>query len=104
MDLVEQVYCLMKILPEDEKFGLIAQMKRCSVSIPSNIAEGAGRNSDKDFKRFLSIANGSTFELETQLRLVQRLKYADENSIKELLGLCTEIKRMNFSLQKSLNN
>lgn len=60
MDLVEEVYKLVKVLPDDEKFGLSSQIKRCSVSIPSNIAEGAGRNSKKEFKNFLSYANGST--------------------------------------------
>ncbi|RKR12961.1 four helix bundle protein [Maribacter vaceletii] len=103
MNLVEQIYNLMKTLPEEEKFGLISQMKRCSVSIPSNIAEGAGRNSNKEFKRFLSIANGSTSELETQLLLIQRLNYADNSQVIDLLELCVEIKRMNYSLQKSLN-
>jgi len=103
MDLVEEVYKLMEVIPGEEKFGLIAQMKRSSVSIPSNIAEGAGRNSNKEFKRFLSIANGSTSELETQLLLVERLNYVKKNRIKKILELCMEIKRMNFSLQKSLN-
>ena len=60
MDVVEEVYKLVKVLPDDEKFGLSSQIKRCSVSIPSNIAEGAGRNSKKEFKNFLSYANGST--------------------------------------------
>lgn len=63
MQLVEEIYFLSKKLPDDEKFGLTTQIKRCSVSIPSNIAEGAGRNSNKEFAHFLSIANGSTTEL-----------------------------------------
>ena len=63
MDVVEEVYKLVKVLPDDEKFGLSSQIKRCSVSIPSNIAEGAGRNSKKEFKNFLSYANGSTTEV-----------------------------------------
>jgi four helix bundle protein len=97
MILVEEVYHLAKKLPDDEKFGLISQIKRCSVSIPSNIAEGAGRNSKKEFIHFLSISNGSTTELETQLILLIRLKF-----IKKALNLCKEIKNMNYSLQKSL--
>lgn len=102
MVLVEQVYFLMQQLPDDEKFGLVSQIKRCSVSIPSNIAEGAGRNSNKEFLRFLSIANGSTTELETQLLLVIRLKFVSEEIINPLLEICDEIKKMNFSLQKSI--
>jgi len=102
MDLVELVYELMKEMPADEIYGLTSQIKRCSVSIPSNIAEGAGRNYQKEFVRFLSIANGSTTELETQLLLVARLKFASEEKIKELLRLCDEIKKMNYALQKSI--
>lgn len=63
IELAKSVYLLADELPDEEKFGLISQIKRCSVSIPSNIAEGAGRNSQKEFKHFLSIANGSTYEL-----------------------------------------
>ncbi len=102
MHLVEEVYTLVKSLPKEEKFGLTSQIKRCSVSIPSNIAEGAGRNSNKEFKYFLSIANGSTCELETQILLSARLKYTKEEQIKHILNLCNEVKKMNFSLQKSL--
>ncbi len=102
MDLVEQIYCLSKVLPDDEKFGLVSQIKRSSVSIPSNIAEGAGRNSLKEFIRFLSIANGSTTELETQLILIERLKFVSKEKVDELLKLCSEIKKMNYALQRSI--
>lgn len=102
MQLVEEIYFLTKKLPDDEKFGLISQIKRCSVSIPSNIAEGAGRNSNKEFTRFLSIANGSTTELETQLILIVNLKFAPESDINNALALCNDIKNMNYALQKSL--
>ncbi|HAF79311.1 MAG TPA: four helix bundle protein, partial [Maribacter sp.] len=93
---------LSKKLPDDEKFGLTSQIKRCSVSIPSNIAEGAGRNSNKEFAHFLSIANGSTTELETQLILTVNLKFLLETDINNALVLCQEIKNMNYALQKSL--
>lgn len=102
MELVEDVYFLMKKLPDDEKFGLISQIKRCSISIPSNIAEGAGRNSKKEFVHFLSITNGSTLELETQLMLLERLKFVKKKEIEPLLSECVEIKKMNYALQKSL--
>ncbi len=102
MLLVEEVYHLAKKLPDDEKFGMISQIKRCSVSIPSNIAEGAGRNSKKEFIHFLSISNGSTTELETQLILISRLKFIAERETIKALSLCKEIRNMNYSLQKSL--
>ena len=104
MDLVVQVYALTKSLPEEERLGLISQLKRCSISIPSNIAEGAGRNSEKDFIRFLSIANGSTTELETQLILTNRLGFFGISEVEKLLNLCSEIKKMNFALQRSLKS
>lgn len=72
MDFVVKVYEITKQLPSEEKFGLFSQSRRAAVSIPSNIAEGAGRSSTKEFKRFLDIANGSLSELETQLVLMEK--------------------------------
>lgn len=71
--LVKDVYSLTKNLPESEKFGLISQMNRCAVSLPSNIAEGSGRTSEKEFIHFLRIAISSSYELETQLVLIHEL-------------------------------
>ena len=79
MNLAETVYRLTMDFPEEERFGLVAQLKRAAVSIPSNIAEGKGRNSDKEFKQFLYIARGSLFELRTQLELARRLGFVDSN-------------------------
>ncbi len=76
--LVKDVYELTTFLPKEETFGLTSQIKRSVISIPSNIAEGAGRGSDKDFNRFLDIAYGSCFELETQLILCVDLTYISE--------------------------
>ena len=103
MDFAIAIYHLTSQFPIDERFGLSSQLKRAAISIPSNIAEGAGRNSKKQFAYFLSIANGSTTELETQILLVQRLKLCLEDKIKPILVLCIEVKKMNFSLQRSLN-
>lgn len=104
MDLVEQVYMLTNLLPDNEKFGLISQIKICSISIPSNIAEGAGRNSNKEFIHFLNITNGSTCELETQLLLTIRLKMLSKDKVQSVLKICNEIGNMNFALQKSLKS
>lgn len=74
IELTRLVYSVVSNLPQDEKYGLTSQIKRSAVSIPSNISEGAGRNSNKEFIHFLSIANRSTYELETQLILTLELK------------------------------
>jgi len=67
VELATSVYKITSMFPSEEKYGLISQMRRCAVSIPSNIAEGAGRSSDKDYSRFLEMAYGSAYELETQI-------------------------------------
>ncbi len=71
MEIVKQVYTLTNQLPKKEQFGLTSQINRCAVSIPSNIAEGCSRSSDRELKRFIEIALGSAFELETQLMITQ---------------------------------
>ncbi len=73
IELVKQVYGITGTLPMEEKFGLVSQMNRCAVSIPSNIAEGCGRPSLKDFQRFLTFSLSSSYELETQLILISEL-------------------------------
>lgn len=102
MKLAEKVYNITNQFPDREKYGLISQMRRCSVSIPSNIAEGAGRNGDKEFVNFLSISLGSAFELETQLLLSVRLKFVDETTIKNILVELESICKMLHVLKKRL--
>ena len=97
MDLVEEVYCRTDNFPDSEKYGLTNQMRRCAVSIPSNIAEGAGRNSKKEFKQFLYISLGSISELETQLIISSKLNYLKNKS---LLDELNEIRKMLFGLIK----
>ncbi len=103
MELVEHIYAISYLFPKMEQFGLVSQMRRSSVSIPSNIAEGAGRNSTKDFDHFLSMANGSAYELETQLMIAQRLDYLSTEKLQLLASILTEITKMIFSLKKSLH-
>ena len=103
MDLAVQVYELSAKFPSDERFGLTSQTRRCAVSIPSNISEGAGRNTKGEFKQFLGIANGSAFELQTQIIIANKLNFIDENSISKILEIIDEIQKMNYKLQLSLN-
>lgn len=102
IDLAVEVYQAMASLPADEKFGLISQMKRCCVSIPSNIAEGAGRGSNAQFKHFLTISQGSAFELETQLIVSNRLGLLNEQTANELINKTEEVQKMIYSLERKL--
>ncbi|CAL2075895.1 four helix bundle protein [Tenacibaculum sp. 190524A02b] len=102
IELTKAVYLLVSKLPSDEKFGLTSQIKRSAISIPSNIAEGAGRNSQNEFKHFLSIANGSTYELQTQLLLVIELNLINKDKVQSIVELCIEIQKMNYAFQQKL--
>ena len=94
MDLTEEVYRLVKILPKEETYALSDQIRRSVVSVPSNIAEGQGRESKNEFRSFLSIAKGSLSELETQLLICVRLKYFSKSDIETSLSLSNEIDKM----------
>jgi len=83
MDLVESIYSFTSILPDTERYGLVSQMRRAVISIPSNIAEGSGRRSDKELSQYVSIALGSLAELETQYLITVRLGYASANNALE---------------------
>lgn len=100
ISLAEKVYELTSQFPLEEKFGLISQLKRASVSVPSNIAEGAGRNTKGEFNQFLGIAVGSLFELETQLILAKRFRFIDQ--IQTEIDEIDNLRKMIFGLQKSL--
>ncbi len=94
MKIVGETYNLIRTLPIEERFGLCDQMRRCSISIPSNIAEGQRRNSNKEFIHFLYIAKGSVAELQTQLWLCHDLGYSREEIVNYLVNKLTEIDRM----------
>ena len=102
MKLAEEAYRLSARFPKHETYGLSSQIQRSAVSLPSNIAEGHGRNSNKEFHHFLGISLGSLAELETQLILAQRLNYLTEEEIKPVLQNSDEIGKMLKGLQKSL--
>ncbi len=104
IELSKKVYKITETLPNDEKYELISQIKRSSVSIASNIAEGAGRNSNKEFCHFLGIANGSAYELQTQLILCRELNFIDKNKLFDVLELCVEIQNMLYGFQKTLKS
>ena len=104
MNLVEACYKITSGFPKEELYSLTNQLRRASVSIPSNIAEGQSRWSTKEFLRFLSIAKGSLSELETQLILAQRLNYLSEAVLNEIIELTNEIGKMISGLRKSLMN
>lgn len=104
MDLVVKVYALTLLFPKKEKYGLISQIQRSAVSIPSNISEDAGRNSNKEFKNFLGFANGSINELSTQLQISVRIGYSKENDLEEIFNLITEIQKMNFTLIRKFSD
>ncbi|WP_370391364.1 four helix bundle protein [uncultured Winogradskyella sp.] len=102
MKLTKAVYMLTSQLPSDEKYGLGSQIKRSSISIPSNIAEGAGRNSNKEFKYFLSIANGSAYELQTQLLLLTELNLINKDKVQPNIESCIEIQKMIYVFQTKI--
>ena len=102
MSLVTEIYAVSQAFPAQEMYGLTNQMRRSSVSIPSNIAEGYGRNSTGDYKRFLQISVGSLFELQTQLEIAFNLGYLAQEKFNNLLDSSKELDRMLLSLIKKI--
>src|SRR6185503_16965972 len=101
MDLVEEVYKSSRDFPREEVYGLTSQIRRASVSIPSNIAEGQGRRTTSDFLRHLSIAYGSLREVETQILIARRLKYVAQARLEGVLSLAGEVGRLLNGLMAS---
>lgn len=104
MDLVVEIYALLKSFPKNEEYELSSQLRRCSVSVPSNIAEGYGRNHTKDYCRFLEIARGSLYEMETQIELSARLDFISQTQLSEILEKSKEVEKMLNTLISKLKN
>nr|WP_121270725.1 four helix bundle protein [Pedobacter schmidteae] len=104
IELVTDVYCAKAKFPDKERFGLISQINRASVSIPSNIAKGAGRNSAKEFLHFLSIAHASSYETETQLIISRNLNYLSINELDVLTEKINEWQKMSYAFQSKLKS
>ena len=104
MELTKTAYLLARLLPREENYALADQIRRSSVSIPSNIAEGYGRTSPKEYALFLSVARGSSYELETQIILCVDLGYIQEADTVKAIGLCKEVARILTRILQSLGN
>ncbi|MEA3369666.1 MAG: four helix bundle protein [Candidatus Ratteibacteria bacterium] len=102
IEIVEDIYKITKTFPKDEHYGLTAQMRRCSISIPLNVAEGFARRHNKEYKQFLNITLGSCAELETQIEISLRLEYLTESTYDKLLEKLNHITRMIINLSKLL--
>jgi len=103
MEIVIEIYRVTRAFPAEEKFGLIAQIRRAAVAIPSNVAEGRGRLGAAEFRRFVSIARGSVAEVETQLAVAVALSYIDANTVTSLSSKLDRLSKMLFSLYRSLS-
>ena len=103
IDLGKKIYEISASFPSDEKFGITSQMRRCVVSISSNIAEGSGRRTDKDFSSFLSYSLGSQYELESQLIICQEIGLISEPSCNPIIDELKEIQKMTFGLIEKLS-
>ncbi|REC44393.1 MULTISPECIES: four helix bundle protein [Chryseobacterium] len=103
IDLCVDVYEALANMPNDEKYGLSSQIKRAAVSISSNIAEGAGREREKEFYYFLNIAYGSSYELQTQLILCEKLKFISSEINKSLLDRLNDVQKMIYVFKENIN-
>ena len=101
ISIADNIYEITKLFPSEEKFGLVSQMRRACISMSSNIAEGAGKSSSKDFIRFLEIANGSSYELDTQSIISKNQNYITEEQFEKISSDLTEFQKMLYALIKS---
>ncbi len=100
--LATEVYKATTGFPKEEMYGISSQIKRCAVSVSSNIAEGAGRNSEKEFLHFLSISYGSLYELETQLIIAQNINFITTDKLESIVAQITELQKMIYKFQQKL--
>ena len=104
MELSVEIYKATSSFPLEEIYGLTSQIRRSAISIPSNISEGAGRNSNKEFIHFLGVANGSSYELQTQLMISNKLNFLKDETLLPLLKELEEIQKMTHTFQNTLQN
>ncbi len=104
MTIVKLIYTTTSKFPKSETFGLISQIQRAAVSIPANIAEGCGRNTEKELSRFLDIAIGSSFELETLLQISLDLEYIEQCSYRNVQNLLLEVQKMLYGFKQKISN
>ena len=100
MELVTEIYRVTRDFPKDELYGLVSQLRRAAVSVPSNLAEGYGRNSRKEFHQFVGVARGSLAEVETQIEIAKNLHYVSQESCSELLSRVDEVGRVLTGLRE----
>jgi len=102
MEIAEEIYKISSNFPAEEKYGIVSQIRRSAVSVPSNIAEGTGRGSDKEFRHFLEVALASAYELETQLILTEKLKFSKEELNTSIHNKLNELEKMIAGFIKKL--
>ena len=103
IDLCVDVYQALANMPNDERYGLSSQIKRSAISIPSNIADGAGRDTNPQFSHFLNIAYGSSYELQTQLIISERLNFISSEVNESLLNKLNEVQKMVYVFKENIN-
>ncbi|MBB3186946.1 four helix bundle protein [Microbacter margulisiae] len=104
VEFVTEIYKTTSTFPENERFGLVSQLQRAAVSVPTNIAEGSAKSSTKDFARFLEISLGSTFELETELFVSLNLSYVNLEQYNQLINKLTELQKMILGFKEKLQS